>query len=79
MATNRLDLEFNSGAESCAAWLYLASSNAATAPIVVMAHGLSATRRDRQGPFAARLAAAGIAALVFDYRGFGDSAGHERR
>ena len=30
---------------------------------------------DRLGPFAERFAEAGIAALVFDYRGFGDSTG----
>jgi pimeloyl-ACP methyl ester carboxylesterase len=40
-----------------------------------MAHGLTGTRRDRLGAFAERFAAAGIAALVFDYRGFGDSTG----
>lgn len=40
-----------------------------------MAHGLSGTRRDRLGPFAKRFAAAGLAALVFDHRGFGDSGG----
>jgi alpha-beta hydrolase superfamily lysophospholipase len=40
-----------------------------------MAHGLSGTRRDRLGPFAERFAAAGLAALVFDHRGFGDSGG----
>lgn len=44
-------------------------------PIVVMAHGLSGTRRDGLGPFAERFAAAGIAALLFDHRGFGDSGG----
>jgi pimeloyl-ACP methyl ester carboxylesterase/predicted ester cyclase len=40
-----------------------------------MAHGLTGTRRDRLGAFAARFAAAGIAALLFDHRGFGDSTG----
>jgi alpha-beta hydrolase superfamily lysophospholipase len=40
-----------------------------------MAHGLSGTRRDRLGAFAARFAAAGLFALVFDHRGFGDSGG----
>ena len=43
--------------------------------MVVMAHGLSGTRRDRLGVFAERFAAAGLAALVFDHRGFGDSSG----
>ena len=59
----------------CAAWLYPAARAAGSSPIVVMAHGLSGTRRDGLGPFAERFAAAGIAALVFDHRGFGDSAG----
>ncbi len=44
-----------------------------------MAHGLSGTRRDGLGPFAERFAAAGMAALVFDHRGFGDSTGEPDR
>ncbi len=71
----RRDCVFHSGGDECAAWLYPAAGGAATAPMVVMAHGLSGTRRDRLGPFAERFARAGIAALVFDHRGFGDSAG----
>lgn len=72
---NRQDLQFNSGSDACAAWLYQTSDGPQETPIVVMAHGLSGTRRDRLGVFARRFAAAGIAALVFDHRGFGDSAG----
>jgi uncharacterized protein len=72
---NRHDLHFPSGDDLCAAWLYDADAGPSPAPIVVMAHGLSGTRRDRLGPFAERFAAAGIAALVFDHRGFGDSSG----
>jgi uncharacterized protein len=71
----RQDLTFSSGVDACAAWLYPAAGDAAATPIVVMAHGLSGTRRDALGPFAERFAAAGIAALIFDHRGFGDSAG----
>ena len=71
----RRDLLFSSGTDSCAAWLYRATGNPAKAPVVVMAHGLSGTRRDRLGAFAERFAAAGFAALVFDHRGFGDSGG----
>jgi alpha-beta hydrolase superfamily lysophospholipase len=71
----RRDLTFRSGADECAAWFYPAVNDEATTPIVVMAHGLSGTRRDRLGPFAERFAAAGFAALVFDHRGFGDSGG----
>ncbi len=72
---NRRNLQFSSGADLCAAWLYPAAGDTPAAPIVVMAHGLSGTRRDRLGAFAERFAAAGIAALVFDHRGFGDSEG----
>ena len=68
----RQDITFQAGGEECAAWLYPAMEEAPT-PIVVMAHGLSGTRRDGLGPFAERFAAAGLAALVFDHRGFGDS------
>jgi len=76
---DREDLEFSCGAERCAAWLYPAAGGAAAAPVVVMAHGLSGTRRDGLGPFAARFAEAGIAALLFDHRGFGDSGGEPDR
>jgi fermentation-respiration switch protein FrsA (DUF1100 family) len=80
----RQDLSFPSGSERCAAWLYPARGSVEKAPLVVMAHGLSGTRRDGLGPFAERFSEAGIAALVFDHRGFGDSGGepdlfHPRR
>jgi alpha-beta hydrolase superfamily lysophospholipase len=71
----RQDLSFTSGGDACAAWLYSPAAAGGAAPVVVMAHGLSGTRRDRLGPFAGRFAAAGLAALVFDHRGFGDSGG----
>lgn len=72
---NRQELVFPSGGDTCAAWLYPAAGDPPAASIVVMAHGLSGTRRDRLSPFAERFAAAGFAALVFDHRGFGDSGG----
>jgi pimeloyl-ACP methyl ester carboxylesterase len=80
----REDLTFDVGGETCAAWLYPAAGAGAPAPVVVMAHGLSGTRRDGLGPFAERFAAAGIAAVLFDHRGFGESGGepdlfHPRR
>lgn len=66
----RRELSFDLSGDDCAAWLYPAVGGVERAPIVVMAHGLSGTRRDRLGPFAER-----FAALVFDHRGFGDSGG----
>jgi len=71
---DRQDLVFRSEGDECAGWLYPAAGSERV-PVIVMAHGLSGTRRDRLGPFAERFAAAGFAALVFDHRGFGDSGG----
>jgi pimeloyl-ACP methyl ester carboxylesterase len=71
----REDLRFPSSGEQCAAWLYAPNTAEKHAPVIVMAHGLSGTRRDGLGPFAERFAEAGVAALVFDHRGFGDSGG----
>ncbi|HEX3173582.1 MAG TPA: alpha/beta fold hydrolase [Solirubrobacterales bacterium] len=75
----REETRFEVAGDECAAWLYPVAGNGAAAPIVVMAHGLSGTRRDRLGAFAERFAAAGFAALVFDHRGFGDSEGEADR
>jgi uncharacterized protein len=78
---SRQDISFASGRDSCAAWLYPSQAcvyphgNGEEVAVVVMAHGLSGTRRDRLGAFAERFAAAGFAALAFDHRGFGDSTG----
>jgi pimeloyl-ACP methyl ester carboxylesterase len=47
-------------------------------PVVVMAHGFAARRHYGLPPFAERFAAAGLAVLLFDYRGFGDSQGEPR-
>ncbi len=71
----RQDLTFVSCADSCKAWLYSGTAGVGQSPVVVMAHGLSGTRRDRLGAFAERFAAEGFSALVFDHRGFGDSGG----
>lgn len=73
---DRQDLRFPAGSATCAAWLYRpVPAGDAPLPIVVIAHGLSGTRRDRLGAFAERFAAAGLFALVFDHRGFGESGG----
>jgi pimeloyl-ACP methyl ester carboxylesterase len=71
---SRIDTTFPSGKDLCAAWVY-EPAGAERCPAVVLAHGFTGTRRDRLGPFAERFAAAGILAVAFDYRGFGDSEG----
>jgi fermentation-respiration switch protein FrsA (DUF1100 family) len=45
----------------------------------VLAHGFSAVRELRLDAYAERFAAAGLAALVFDYRHFGASGGEPRQ
>lgn len=74
----RHDVEFTSGETTCAAWLYL--PNGVTAPpVVILGHGLGATRDMRLDAFAERFAEAGIAAFAFTYRHFGDSGGQPRQ
>jgi dienelactone hydrolase len=74
----RLDISFASGEATCSGWLYL-PDGVTNPPVVILGHGLGATREMRLDAFAERFAAAGIAALAFTYRYFGDSAGHPRQ
>lgn len=74
----RLDVTFGSGDSHCAAWLYL-PSGIDKPPVVILGHGLGATREMRLDAFAERFAAAGIAAFAFTYRHFGDSGGEPRQ
>ncbi len=46
---------------------------------MVLAHGFAGVREARLGAYAERFAAAGLAALVFDYRHFGASTGEPRQ
>lgn len=71
----RLDIAFPSGDGQCVAWLYPGAPDAGTVPCVVMAHGFGACKEGRLDAFAERFVAAGMAALVFDYRHFGCSSG----
>lgn len=73
-------MDFRSGDSYCSAWLYLPDSVSDTrAPVVVMGHGLGATREMGLAPYAERFAAAGLAVLVFTYRHLGDSGGQPRQ
>lgn len=71
----RLDIAFPSGDGHCAGWLYPGPDGARGIPCVVMAHGFGACKEGRLDAFAERFVAAGMAALVFDYRHFGHSSG----
>lgn len=80
-----VDLAFPSGtgaaAAGCRGWFLPARGASADrpAPCVVLAHGLGGTADSGLMPFAEAFAEAGYAALVFDYRGFGRSAGAPRQ
>jgi uncharacterized protein len=81
MVMRREKVSFASGAVGCAGYLFAPEPRAGTGeclPVVILAHGFSGTM-DRLVPHAERFAADGIAALVFDYRGFGESGGQPRQ
>jgi alpha-beta hydrolase superfamily lysophospholipase len=75
----RRDVTFDSTRTTCAAWLYEGASGEPRRPCVVLAHGFGGTRIARLDAYAERFAEAGLSALVFDYRGFGDSEGEPRQ
>ena len=79
--TRREKVLFPSGAVACAGSLFLPEPQPGSGerlPVVILAHGFSGTM-DRLVPHAERFAAGGIAALVFDYRSFGESGGEPRQ
>jgi pimeloyl-ACP methyl ester carboxylesterase len=77
VSAERADLSFPSEGDRCAAWLYHPAEQ--TGACVVMAHGFALTRHDGLPAYAERLAAAGIAVLLFDHRYLGDSGGKPRQ
>ncbi len=70
---------FDSGGLRCAADLYWPAGPENDVPCVVMGHGGSGTKRLGLPKYARRFAAQGVAALAFDYRGFGESEGVPRQ
>jgi fermentation-respiration switch protein FrsA (DUF1100 family) len=70
---------FDSGGVLCAADLYLPGKKTGPVPCVVMGHGGSGTKRLGLPAYAEKFAAGGLAAFVFDYRGFGASGGEPRQ
>jgi dienelactone hydrolase len=75
----RTDITFHSGDDWCAGWLYRPEGFEGPRPLMVMAHGFSATKELRLPAYAERFCAAGIGVLLFDYRHFGASGGEPRQ
>ena len=71
------DLGFDSSGDECRAWLFMPDID--RPPLVILGHGLGATREHGLAPYARRFAEAGMATLAFTYRHFGDSGGHPRQ
>jgi pimeloyl-ACP methyl ester carboxylesterase len=74
----REDVRLRSGDAECAGWLYRPESPGGDVACVVLAHGFGGVKEARLDAYAERFAAAGHAALVFDYRCHGDSGGDPR-
>ncbi len=74
----REEIRFPSAGEECAAWLFRPEGLDGPVPCVVIGSGISCVRDQGLDRFAERFAAAGFAALAFDYRHFGDSGGQPR-
>jgi uncharacterized protein len=78
LAVQRRDLRIPTGAgEELDAWVYL-PDRSGPLPVVVMAHGIGGIKAAGLAPFAERFACDGFAAVVFDYRHWGDSTGQPR-
>ena len=75
----RREVRFRVDDEEVVGWLYLPRGAKGPVPCVVLNNGLGGTRDIVVGPYARRFAAAGLAALTYDYRHFGDSAGEPRQ
>jgi dipeptidyl aminopeptidase/acylaminoacyl peptidase len=76
----RREVTFPSQGVNCAGWLYLPDDLPAgtRVPGIVMANAISAVKEITLPGYAERFAAAGFAALAFDYRRFGSSEGEPR-
>ena len=74
----REDVRFRSGDAECAGWLYRPEARDGEVACVVLAHGFGGVKEARLDAYAERFADAGYAALVFDYRYFGESGGEPR-
>ncbi|MFE3442622.1 alpha/beta hydrolase [Nocardia sp. NPDC059180] len=81
MSVEHEELTFRSDDQECAATLYLPKQRTPEQrlPCVVMCNGFSLTREDGLPLFAERFAAAGLAALTFDFRQLGGSSGEPRQ
>jgi fermentation-respiration switch protein FrsA (DUF1100 family) len=75
----RQDVSFDVKGSSVRAWLYLPDNRSSQVACIVMAHGFGGVKDALLENYAVRFQEAGFAALVFDYRFFGQSGGEPRQ
>ncbi|WP_308169760.1 alpha/beta hydrolase, partial [Acrocarpospora catenulata] len=75
----REDIEFDSCGERLRGWFYPATGARGPAPTVILAGGWCYVRELVMPYYAEAFAAAGVNALVFDYRNLGASGGGDRQ
>jgi uncharacterized protein len=76
---NPEDVEFSTGDVTLRGWFFAAHGSSGPAPVVVMAHGLSAVKGVCLADYAEVFAAAGLNVLAYDHRNFGASDGTPRQ
>jgi len=75
----RRDIEFQSEGDTIRGWLFTPDEGEGPFPTVVMAGGWCYVKEIVQPTYAEMFAQNGIAAILFDYRNFGDSGGERRQ
>lgn len=74
----REDIEFEAEGDVLRGWLYLPDDVSEPVPTIVIAHGFSAVKEMYLDKYAEVFSEAGLGALVFDNRNFGESEGEPR-
>ena len=75
----RRDIEFTSGGETVRGWLYTPDGGTGPFPVVVMAGGWCYVKEIVLPHYAEAILKSGVAVLMFDYRGLGESEGEPRQ
>lgn len=75
----RRDVEFQSNGDTIRGWFYTPDTGDGPFPTVVMAGGWCYVKEIVQPHYAEMFAKNGMAAVLFDYRNFGDSGGERRQ
>lgn len=74
----RRDVTFRSEGAAMSGWFY-SPDTAPPWPLVVMGHGFSATKQMVADKYAEAFSEVGLAVLLYDHRGFGESGGEPRQ